>query len=77
MARWDKDPSVPLRVPLAASKADETAFRMAKLKELPRLSSVFTGLGFEDIQLAVQSGVRKTATGEPQQISPMEELIKY
>lgn len=76
MARWSKDQSVPLRVPLAAGKATDRDFRFVKLKDLPRLNSVFTGIGFEDIQLAVQSGVRKTMSGEPQRISPMEELIK-
>ena len=76
MARWSKDTSVPLRVPLAAGKATQEDFRFVKLKDLPRLNSVFTGIGFEDIQLAVQSGVRKTMSGEPQRPSPMEELIK-
>lgn len=77
MARYNKDPNTPLRIPLAAGKASDTDFRLVKLKELPRLNSVFTGIGFEDIQLAVQSGVRKTMSGEPQRESPMEELIKY
>ena len=76
MARWSKDTSVPLRIPLAAGKATEEDFRFVKLKDLPRLNSVFTGVGFEDIQLAVQSGVRKTMSGEPQRQSPMEDLIK-
>ena len=76
MARWSKDSSVPLRIPLAAGKAKQEDFRFVKLKDLPRLNSVFTGVGFEDIQLAVQSGVRKTMSGEPQRPSPMEELIK-
>lgn len=76
MARWNKDTSVPLRIPLAAGRATEEDFRFVKLKDLPRLNSVFTGVGFEDIQLAVQSSVRKTMSGEPQRPSPMEELIK-
>ena len=76
MARWTKDPSVPLRIPLAAGKAKQDDFRFVKLKDLPRLNSVFTGIGFEDIQLAVQSGVRKTMSGEKQRPSPMEDLIK-
>lgn len=76
MARWNKDTSIPLRVPLAAGKASEDDFRFVKLKDLPRLNSVFTGIGFEDIQLAVQSGVRKSMSGESQRTSPMEELIK-
>ena len=77
MARWTKDPSVPLRIPLAAGRATEADFRFVKLKDLPRLNSVFTGIGFEDVQLAVQSGVRKTMSGEAQRVSPMEELVKY
>ena len=77
MARWKKDNSVPLRIPLAQGKASNDEFRFVKLKDLPRLNSVFTGIGFEDIQLAVQSGVRKTLTGEPQRESPMEEVMKY
>lgn len=76
MARWKKDNSIPLRIPLAAGKATEGDFVLVKLKDIPRLNSVFTGIGFEDIQLAVQSGVRKTAMGETQRISPMEELVK-
>jgi hypothetical protein len=77
MARWKKDESVPLRIPMAAGKAGPTDFRFAKLKDLPRLNGVFTGVGFEDIQLAVQSGVRKTMRGEPQRVSPVEEVLKY
>ena len=76
MARWNKDPSIPLRIPLSQGKATEEDFRFVKLKDLPRLNSVFTGIGFEDIQLAVQSAVRKTMAGEKQQASPMEDLIK-
>ena len=76
MARWDKDPSIPLRIALNNGKASEEDFQFIKLKDLPRLNSVFTGIGFEDIQLAVQSAVRKTAAGEPQRSSPMEDLIK-
>jgi hypothetical protein len=76
MARWDKDNSIPLRIVLANGKATPDDFKFIKLKDLPRLNSVFTGLGFEDIQLAVQSSVRKSMSGESQRISPMEELIK-
>ena len=76
MARWKKDVSIPLRIPLAAGKATQDDFHFVKLKDLPRLNSVFTGIGFEDIQLAVQSGVRKTMSGEKQHLSPMEDLIK-
>ena len=76
MARWTGDVTIPLRVKLAAGQATEEEFRFLKLKELPRLNSVFTGLGFEDIQLAIQTGVRKTLSNEPQRESPMERLIK-
>ena len=76
MVRWKQDVTVPLRIPLAAGKAQDTDFQFVKLKDLPRQNSVFTGIGFEDIQLAVQSGVRKTMMKEPQHISPMESLIK-
>ena len=76
MARWKDDLTVPLRVAMAAGKATENDAVFVKLKDLPRLNSVFTGIGFENIQLAVQSGVRKTASGEPQRESPMERLIK-
>ena len=76
MARWKKDLSIPLRVPLAAGKASENDVVFVKLKDLPRLNSVFTGLGFEHIQLAVQSGVRKTMAGDPQRVSPMEDIVK-
>ena len=76
MARWSEDTSVPLRIPLVAGKATESDFQVVKLKDLPRLNSVFTGLGFEDVQLAIQSGVRKTLNKEPQRESPMERLVK-
>jgi hypothetical protein len=76
MARWSKDTSIPLRIPLHQGKATEDDMIIVKLKDLPRLNSVFTGIGFEDIQLAVQTAVRKTMTGERQSISPMEELVK-
>jgi len=77
MARFRGDVNVPFRVALARGKAkSDDDFTMVKLKDLPRLNSVFTGIGFEDIQLAVQSGVRKTMTGEPQRESPMESIIR-
>ena len=76
MARWNEDPSIPLCIPLATGRATDKDFRFVKLKDLPRLNSVFTGIGFEDIQLAVQSGVRKTMSGQSQRTSPMEELVK-
>lgn len=77
LVRWSKDPSTPLRIALAGGKATENDLHLVKLKDLPRLNSVFTGVGFEDIQLAVQSGVRKTRSGEPERTSPMEELVRY
>jgi hypothetical protein len=77
MARWNKDPAVPFRIPLVAGKAKEGDFNFAKLRDLPRINSVFTGVGFEDIQLSVQSAVRKSMTGETQRDSPMEALLRY
>jgi hypothetical protein len=77
MARWTSDPTVPLRIPLVAGRATAEDFRFAKLKELPRLNSVFTGIGFEDIQLSVQAAVRKSMSGEAQRTSPMEDLVRY
>jgi hypothetical protein len=78
MARYPKDINVPLRNALAKSLVkSEDDFTMVKLKDLPRLNGVFSGIGFEDIQLAVQSGVRKTMSGEPQRESPMESILTY
>jgi hypothetical protein len=77
MARWRKDATVPLRIPLAAGRAAEGDFVFAKLRELPRINSVFTGIGFEDINLSVQAAVKKTMSGENQVESPMEELVKF
>jgi hypothetical protein len=76
MTRWDKNISIPFRIALASGKAKEDDFHFIKLKDLPRQNSVFTGIGFEDIQLAVQSGVRKTLKNEIQRSSPMENLLK-
>ena len=78
MARCRTDANVPLRNGLATGKAaDEDDFVLHKLKDLPRLNGVFAGIGFEDIQLAVQAGVRKTMSGEKQRESPLEELVRY
>jgi hypothetical protein len=77
MARWKGDPTVLFRVALGAGKAGDNDFTFVRLKDLPRLNGVFTGIGFEDIQLAVQSGVRKTMSGEAQRKSPMEEIARY
>lgn len=76
LARYKKDPSTPLRIPLVAGKATEEDFRLVRLLDIPRLNSVFTGIGFQDIGLSVQSGVLKTMSGEEQHLSPMEELIR-
>ena len=58
------------------SKTD-TNFKMVKLKDLPKLNSVFGGLAFEDINTSVQSGVVKTLSAEKQTISPLEAVIYY
>ena len=77
MVRWDKDINIPLRVAMNRGKATAEDFTVVKLKDLPRLNSVFAGVGFEDMQLSVQSAVRKTNTGEAQRKSVMEDLIHY
>jgi hypothetical protein len=77
MARWTKDRSVPLRLALSQGKAKPEDFSFVKLKDLPRLNSAYAGIGFEDIQLAVQTGVRQTMQKVPQRISPIEEVLKY
>jgi hypothetical protein len=77
LARWDKDESLPLRIPLAKGKALPNEYHLSKLKNIPRLNSVFSGIGFEDINLAVQTAVVKSRTNTKQRISPVEKVIKY
>jgi len=76
MARHSDDPTQPLRIPLAAGKAEAGDFEFRRLKELPRTQSVFAGLGFEDVNAAVQSGLLRTRTKTRQSVSPMEDLLK-
>lgn len=77
LARYDKDESLPLRIPLAKGKASSNDFTLSKLKNIPRLNSVFSGIGFEDINLAVQTAVIKSRNNTKQRISPVEKVIKY
>lgn len=77
LARYRKDVSIPFRNALGRgiAKADEYAF--ARITDLPKINSVFAGIGFEDITASVQSGVVKSEQNKPQNISRLEDIAKY
>ena len=77
MARWNKDDTIPLRVALNTGKATTNDFKFIRLKSLPRLNSVMTGISFEDINMAVQTGIVTTIKNRRQNISPVEHYMKF
>lgn len=79
MCRSSKDESIPFRKEIAKpnSKANQYSYKPINIKKLPSINSTFTSLAFEDINASIISSIRKTKDGEEENISPVEQVIKY
>lgn len=76
MSRDRKDPTIPFRK-IAGKTGAETGYESARIREIPSMSSTWAGLGFEDINTAILSGLVAKREGRKQQVSPTEELLYY
>lgn len=79
LCRSSKDESIPFRKEIAKpnSKANQYSYKPINIKKLPSINSTFTSLAFEDINASIISSIRKTKDGEEENISPVEQVIKY
>lgn len=77
LVRWSRDETVPLRIALRDKKVKKTDFKMVSIKEIPRVTSVFNAVSFEDINKSLQSAVVMSRTDKDQLISPVERILHY
>ena len=77
MARSPLDEYVPFRVHYGQGKIKKNEFRFMRIKDIPRVSSPFTSLNFEDSTVAIQRAVQQSVSKKPQKISPIEKVMKY
>ena len=77
MCRCKDDISTPYRMKKnKTGKPNE--FRMINIRQIPKITNVFAGLTFEDINSAIAAGVVKNRKGvKDTEISPMEEILYY
>jgi hypothetical protein len=73
LTRWSKDTSIPFR--MKRGSVPENEFVILPIKEVARVSSVFSALSFEDVKKSVQASVLITRTGQDQTISPVEQAV--
>jgi len=76
LLRDQRDETIPFRK-IAGKTGKNFGYRSAKLKELPFINSVFQGLAFENINIAIQKGLKLSKNNKNQAISPIEEVIHY
>lgn len=74
MCRNSDDPSEPFRMK-AGKTGNQEGYESARIKDIPSLSSTWAGLGFEDINTAILSGLIMSKNGKKQNISPTEALL--
>lgn len=55
----------------------EHDYKMIPVTKIPALTSTFGGLMFEDIKESVISGILRTKSGQSDERSPLEDVIKY
>lgn len=73
LTRWSKDVSVPYR--MKSGKVPKDELEILPIKEVARVTSVFSALSFEDVKKSVQASVLITRTGQEQTISPVEQAV--
>ena len=62
---------------VAGQSGAELGYVSAKIKDIPKLSSVFSGVSFENINEALISGVLLTKEGKEQKDPPSEKVLHY
>lgn len=76
LLRSKKDDSIPFRK-IAGKTGQNLGYKAAKLKELPFINSVFQGLAFENINIAITKGLKISRFNKSQSKAPIEEAIHY
>lgn len=76
LARDKKDNSIPYRF-TASKTGNELGYETVRLNDVPSLSSVFAGISFENIDLALTRSVVNSRAGHKNAIPPTEELLYY
>lgn len=77
LVRWDKDSSVPFRMQYGKTGIKPGDFTPINIKDIPRVTSVFSAISFEDVKKALQAGVYMTRTNQKQSIGPIETVLYY
>lgn len=77
LVRWDKDETVPLRLALKDKAVKPSDFKLISIKNVSRVTSVFNGVSFEDINKSLQASVIMSRGNKEQIPSPVEQILKY
>lgn len=77
LCRYSEDDTVPFRLALINKKTGKDDFMMVNIKDLARLTSVFSAISFEDIKKSLELSVLMTRNNSEQSISPVETVLKF
>jgi|JI10StandDraft_1071094.scaffolds.fasta_scaffold03428_10 hypothetical protein len=77
LTRYVDDDTIPFRIALRSNKVGMKDFKMVNIKDVARLSSVFSAISFEDIKKSLESSVLMTRNNSEQAISPVESVLKF
>jgi len=78
LVRNPKDISKPFRFIAGSEKNyNKTDYKLTSLKSLASINSTFTALSFEDMNQSIISSIRKNRENIKENISPVEQIIKY
>jgi hypothetical protein len=75
--RQKNDITKPFRFSYKADKVNELDYMPINLVDIPRVSSTFTALSFQDMDFAIISSVNKYRNNVADVESPVEKVIKY
>jgi hypothetical protein len=77
LCRYSEDDTKPFRLALKDKNVTRDQFIMVNIKDVARLSSVFSAISFEDIKKSLESSVLMTRNNSEQAISPVETVLKF
>jgi len=77
MVRWDKDIAIPFSTKVGTPGVKDSDFVLINIKDIPRVTSVFSAISFEDVKKALQASVFMTRTNQLQSIGPIETVLHY
>jgi hypothetical protein len=77
LVRWAGDETKPLRLALKNPAVKPEDFTLSSIKNISRVTSVFNGVSFEDINKSLQAAVVMSRGNKEQIQSPVEQILKY